>query len=321
MKNLKKLAVMAALIGATHGAKAFEKDFEPVSKEGEAQGIELINGQLMVKSDGAKIGGVNTPYVFVSTNKTDFAQNGFAVKQMADANSVLLDGNDIYFTRDSDTNHVYCFTVKSRKGLNGIGGQLQKFESQEAISDILGVKEGVVYVKNTSDEVVELAEKDSASQSSSSSYVTIPDSIADKPYSVVEDDIYFVDQEKRIVSKYNISNTNTTKIIVSGFLKDHTAQSIVAFDDAHIFILDTEGGLHLNEGASISTNKVEKIAASKDQKNLVITSVDENNQKVLSLYSLASQKMSDAKRPCKNTAVIANRSQYYVSGKKIGYRE
>lgn len=129
MNNLKKMMTLYALCAATCAAKAetiSETEFMPVQKSGEIEGIRqgLVNGHLMVKSNGA-IGSVATPYMFLNTNTTNFAQAGFTFKEMAEVNSLVIAKEDnqdvIYATRTNDTNNVYKFHVSPKNDLSGVG--------------------------------------------------------------------------------------------------------------------------------------------------------------------------------------------------------
>ena len=320
MKNLKKLVVIGAILGATHGAKAFEKEFEP-AKNGENQGIELINGQLMVKTEGGKVADVDMPYTFVGTNTTNFAQSGFAVQEMADANSILLDNNDVYFTRSS-TNGVYKMTVSDRTALNGISGQLEFFESAEPVK-VLSVKDGVIYTQNTNNnQVVELGNVATASESN----ITVPENLTNTLHSVGKDGIYVVTDN--FVDCYDKDGKFTKQKVTGIGERGHTPKDVVAFDEDTIFILDTEGNLYHNSGALFNNmTSVSNITRSKDGKSLLITSTNSNGKTVVSSYNPETKETTnvytepaDKKKPFANQKVSsANGIKYFVRNKSIGY--
>ncbi len=318
MKNLKKLVVISAILGATHGAKAFEKEFEPV-KAGEATGMELVNGQLMIETKDGKIAGVNTPYVFVGTNTTNFAENAFTVKAMEDANSVLLDkeNNNVYFTRSS-TNGVYKMTVSDKKALNGVSGQLEFFESDKPVS-LLTVKDGIAYAQK-GNEVVDVA-----SSSVNIPAVELPESASANLYSVTPEGYTYVLEKGSFwpnVVKYDGKTRVSTESW--GVLKTDPIKEMVVFDDANIFVLKEDGSLLKNK-STIKDEIVDAIKRSQDGKNLLITSTI-NGKTVVSSYDLKSQTETTVyneteapKKPFNKTEVKANGLTYFVNKKNIGY--
>lgn len=123
MKSLKKLAAVGALMGVMNFAKAEEVTFKPTNFDGgEIESIELVNGQLMVKSNG-NIAGVETPYVFVGTNTQHFAQNAFAQEGWDKADSLVHDGKNIYLTEPNNTSNVIHTLIKDSPELNGVIGR------------------------------------------------------------------------------------------------------------------------------------------------------------------------------------------------------
>ncbi len=322
MKNLKKLVVISAILGATHGAKAFEKEFEPV-KAGEATGIELVNGQLMIETKDGKIAGVNTPYVFVGTNTTNFAENAFAVKAMEDANSVLLDkeNNNVYFTRSS-TNGVYKMTVSDKKALNGVSGQLEFFESDKPVT-LLTVKDGIAYAQK-GNEVVDVA-----SSSVNVPAVELPESASANLYSVTPEGYTYVLEKGSFwpnVVKYDGKTRVSTESW--GLLKTDPIKEMVVFDDANIFVLKEDGSLLKNKNTINGKDEiVDAIKRSQDGKLLitskahgktVVSSYDPKSQTETTVYNEA----EPPKKPFNKTEVKANGLTYFVNKvnkKNIGY--
>ena len=322
MKNLKKLVVISAILGATHGAKAFEKEFEPV-KAGEATGMELVNGQLMIETKDGKIAGVNTPYVFVGTNTTNFAENAFAVKAMEDANSVLLDkeNNNVYFTRSS-TNGVYKMTVSDKKALNGVSGQLEFFESDKPVT-LLTVKDGIAYAQK-GNEVVEVA-----NPSANASAVELPESASNNLYSVTPEGYTYVLEKGDlwdVVNKYKGKDYQKSVEVGTVLGTETTAKSIVAFDDNHVYVLMNNGRLvNVIIRRSVALEGVEAINRSQDGKLLitskthgktVVSSYDPKSQTETTVYN----ETEAPERPFNNkTEVKANGLTYFVNKKNIGY--
>lgn len=327
MKDLKRLIIVSALFGMAHGANAYEyeKDFEPVEKgDAEAQGIELVSGQLMVKSKGGRIRGVEAPYTFVGTNTANFASSGFAIKEMADANSVVLNGSDVYFTRTSDTTNVYHFAVSEKSALNGVTSQLEKIASDEPISALIAVKDGVVYGKNKSgDNVVELGDVVTPPPS-----ITVPDSLTNTIHSVYGDKIYVANVKNGTVDRYNRYGESEGAIFVNGNWNKNktTPRDIIALDEYNIFILDADGKLYRrtrllgSEYTSVSGIKASKdgdsllITSQKDEKT-VVEAYDAKNDETISLYSEA----ITSKKPFAKSEITSNGVKYKVNGKKIGY--
>ena len=321
MENLKKLIIFGAMLATTYGAKAFEKGFEP-ARNGENRGIEQVNGQLMVKTENGKLGDMDMPYTFVGTNTTNFAESGFAVKEMADANSMLLDkdNNDVYFTRSS-TNGVYKMTVSDRTALNGVG-KVEFFESSEPVK-VLSVKDGVIYTQNTNNnQIVELGNVAAAPESS----ITVPENLTNTLHSVGKDGIYVVTDSNII--RYNEDGEQVGLPKVHGIVGNgHTLKDVVAFDKDTIFILDTEGNLYHRSGSLFNNmTSVSDIARSKDGKSLLITSTNDNGKTVVSAYNTETNKTTkvytepaDTKKPFAKQEVYANGIKYFVRDKSIGY--
>ena len=318
MKNLKKLVVIGAILGATHGAKAFEKEFEP-AKNGGDQGIELINGQLMVKTEGGKVGDMDMPYTFVGTNTTNFAENGFAVKEMADTNSILLDkdNNNVYFTRSS-TNGVYKMTVSDKTALNGIG-KVEFFKSAEPVK-VLSVKEGVIYTQNTNNnQVVEFGNIETATISS----VTLPESATNNVYSVAPNGYTYVFEmgNSPRIAKYDRDGEFKKAQYGLNSLSLQDVKEMVAFDDENIFILTQKNEL-LKKDCSFVKGfdliSVSNITRSKDGKILLITS-NKNGKTVVSFYNPENGQIESNTKPFGNTEVRANGIKYFVRNKSIGY--
>ena len=322
MKNLKKLVVIGAILGATHGAKAeaFEKEFEP-AKNGENQGIELINGQLMVKTEGGKVADVDMPYTFVGTNTTNFAQSGFAVKEMADANSMFLDNNDVYFTRSS-TNGVYKMAVSDKTALNGVSGELEFFESAEPVKVLLA-KDGVIYTQNSNNQVVELGNAGSATIPS----VTLPESATTNVYSVAPNGytyVYEAGTQFPKLNKYDSKGEIVDWQYKNGW-GDTSIKDIIAFDNDKVFGLDAKNRL-VSENGTIVLQQVLGISRSKDGKSLLITSTNSNGKTVVSSYNPETKETTnvytepaDKKKPFGQKEVSANGFNYFVRDKSIGY--
>ena len=329
MKNLKKLVVIGAILGATHGAKAFEKEFEP-AKNGGDQRIELINGQLMVKTEGGKVGNMDMPYTFVGTNTTNFAQSGFAVKEMADTNSIWLDkdNNDVYFTRSS-TNGVYKMTVSDKTALNGIG-KVEFFESAEPVK-VLSVKDGVIYTQNTNNnQVVELGNVEAAKIPS----VILPASTTNNLYFVSTTGNTYVFENNgkyNIVKEYGSDGKATDTYVGSWSNFSGEALEMVVFprDEKRpeAYILNDKGSLYRN-GTKIPDTDIAGqgnilgIKMSKDGKSLLITS-NKGGKTVVSSYNPKETKQTaiydEADKPFGQKEVFANKIRYFVRDKSIGY--
>ena len=322
MKNLKKLAAMAAIFGTTYGANAFQRNFPPAEK-GESEGMELVAGHLMVKSTG-KIGNIDMPYTFVSTNTTNFASSGFAVKEMADANSVALEGNDVYFTRSSDDKNVYHFTVSEEQQLNGVRTNLEKTESAEPISGVLTVKDGKIYAQSADQKnVVELG-----GNTASSGDLIVPETLKTNDlYSAASDGIYVVTKDNIIRYDENGDQVGSPKvhgISASG----HTPKDVVAINADNVFVLDTDGNLYYRSGMLFHNyTSVSGIKKSDDGKSLLITSKDANDKVVVSSYntetkqtnSIYSEPTVTAKKLFGKKELQANGLKYFVQDKVIGY--
>ena len=335
MKNLKKLIAIWAVMGASYGANAFETVFEPVEKgDAETEGIELVNGQLMVKSKEGRIGDVETPYTFVGTNTTNFASSGFAVKEMADANSVVLDGSDVYFTRTSDTTNVYHLAVSNNQALNGVSGKLEKIASNEPISGVLAVKDGIVYSKNaTGDNVVEVG-----GDSTSVPSVTLPESAANNLHFVNKDGNVYVYEKNgdfTQIVKYNKDGERTSDSWGGwvGAVQHQDAKEMVVFDKFNSFILRKDGVIFRDTNVfypkkDISSEEIDEVVlgikAGKDGK-LLITSKNSNGKIMVSSYDTGMKTVTSVysevtgKKPFVKKEVESNSLNYYVTGKKIGY--
>ncbi len=136
MKSLKKLAVIAALSSAMNaGAKEvnYSVDYTPDVLNGienfEINGLELVNGQLMVKSTGKND---NDAYMFVGTNTQHFAENAFAKKGMDNVTMMARDGKDLYMMVDGNETNVFHTVVNEKPTLNGMTNPVDVLTKDDA---------------------------------------------------------------------------------------------------------------------------------------------------------------------------------------------
>ena len=78
MKKLTNMLAVAVAVSAMQTAKAAEGGEHDFAFGGEIKQISIVNGQLEVRSEGAQVQGVKTPYAYVGTNTEHFAESAFA---------------------------------------------------------------------------------------------------------------------------------------------------------------------------------------------------------------------------------------------------
>jgi len=151
MKTLTKMIAVAAAMGSMHFAKGEEKEFFPVAENNaEIEQIAIVNGQLEVRAPGAEIEGVKTPYMYVSTNTTNFASAAFAKDGLENVDTYAHLGNGkIYMTEKGNQNDFWTTEIKAAPAaLNGVTNTLNKNEGlgNDALSEVMiqSVKDGFV---------------------------------------------------------------------------------------------------------------------------------------------------------------------------------
>ena len=151
MKTLTKMIAVGAAMGSMHFAKAEEKEFFPVAENNaEIERIAIVNGQLEVHAPGAEIEGVKTPYMYVSTNTTNFASAAFAQGGLENVDTYTHLGNGkIYMTEKGNQNDFWTTEIKAAPAaLNGVTSTLNKNEGlgNDALSEVAiqSVKDGFV---------------------------------------------------------------------------------------------------------------------------------------------------------------------------------
>lgn len=118
MKSLKKLAAVAAVMSAMGFAKAEQKEvqFAPTNYEGgEIDKIELVNGHVLVRSNG-KLNGFEMPYAYTSANIQDYATSAFAQGGATNVTQYVHAGNGkIYMTFDG-VDGIYTTQIGKKFG-------------------------------------------------------------------------------------------------------------------------------------------------------------------------------------------------------------
>lgn len=151
MKNLTKMLAMAAAVSSMQFAKAesVEKEFVP---GGTIQQISIVNGQLEVRSNGAKIQNVETPYVYVGTNTTRFAENAFANGGLTNLSEYVHAGAGKIFMRENgNTKDVWETEIKAAPAaLNGVTS-VKKVEENTANNSNVSAALLEVMAKSTED--------------------------------------------------------------------------------------------------------------------------------------------------------------------------
>lgn len=330
MKNLKTLAAIWALFGATH-AHALEKNFLPVQESGEIEGIELLpSGKLMVKSTG-NIFGVPTPYMILGTNTDHFAESAFTTTGMTNLTSMVFDKNYIYATRENDTNHVYRFTVDDSKNLNGLKSTIKVYDTHDAHS-ILFVKDDVIYTQNQdkTNTFAINAEGETATPPS----VNVPDWIATNYIHAVSNEgmVYFIDEEKAEIDGYNPELNTTTRIRNCARFNILSLKpiSMVSLTEEDTLILTDEGSVYQNlRPIKRFATWITGISYGHDGKSIIMTGSDasgnplissfnsENTGGTTTIYQGSATDENNQKFTQKE--VSANGLKYHVTNKKIGY--
>ena len=328
MKNLKTLAAIWTLFGATH-AHALEKNFLPVQESGEIEGIELLpSGKLMVKSTG-NIFGVPTPYMILGTNTDHFAESAFTTTGMTNLTSMVFDKNYIYTTRENDTNHVYRFTVDDSKNLNGLKSTIKVYDTHDAHS-ILFVKDDVIYTQNQdkTNTFAINAEGETATPPS----VYVPRLIKDNYVYAVSNDgmIYYIDEENAEINKYNPVSSTISFVGDCDIFADRNQKpvSMVSISERGTAILTDDGTLYQDiRGLESTLQYVTGISYGHDGTNIVLT-MKYNGKKMIFLKNPESSNLrppiytineTENNQKFTQKEVSANGLKYHVTNKKIGY--
>lgn len=309
MKSLKKVAVIGALLSTMNFAKAEEKVFAPTDYEGgEIDKIELVNGQLLVRSNG-KMDGIEMPYAYVGTNTQHFAENAFAQSGLTNvANYVHAGNGKIYMTEEGNTSDVWTTTV-------GAPG-----------SALNGVKQGVEAVNLENDPTAKaLLENIRANQAAAAS--TEPTTITNastkielsfmddgQRYAVVDDGVRKVEEDGTV--HYDSQYIDGMGMI-SGKKKED-ALMLRKGDELHSFVL-AEGKVYAQIDGFYAGVDADSISKTEDGK-LVVKSG--SKVKVFDVNAGTSKEYTiDAtgNEPVKS-AVFAGNMMYYATAKKLGYK-
>jgi len=122
MKSLKKVAVIGALLSTMNFAKADQKEVEfgPTDYEGgQIDKIELVNGHLLVRSNG-QMSGIEMPYAYTGTNTQNFASHAFAQGGATNVNQYVHAGDGKIYMTFNHTNGVYKTQILDRPEIEGV---------------------------------------------------------------------------------------------------------------------------------------------------------------------------------------------------------
>ena len=328
MKNLRTLAAIWTLFGATH-AHALEKNFLPVQESGEIEGIELLpSGKLMVKSTG-NIFGVPTPYMVLGTNTDHFAESAFTTTGMTNLTSMVFDKNYIYATRENDTNHVYRFTVDDSKNLNGLKSTVKVYDTHDAHS-ILCVKDDVIYTQNQdkTNTFAINAEGETATPPS----VDIPNLITDNYVYAVSNEgmVYYWEGAK--LKMYNPETAIGSTLGTTDVFEENTGRtpiSMVALNQNNIFTLANDGNLYRSNHRKtrFAGENLTGISYGHDGTSIIMSVTQGTDQPSLVFYYDPIHGMMiriDLESEINNQKftqkeVSANGLKYHVTNKKIGH--